>query len=442
MQMKLSSPQFLFLTLIHIYGFAQTRAVIKPIADDQWEKIPDGQWIGDAKTKTTFDLAGGVATLALPGETVEGHWVRLSGRASAKTPDFNVWFHVFDKHDRPLYRPVPTICTVDGSTKICTNFAFIAKGGAKNRAAFYSYSGEGIVEPGPVEVARMALARPDAVKRYTALTQQIKTNYYRSHEVEWDAAIAAGELALKAPADVDPVPQAIAILVAKLPGNSHSKIYSTATTGPVQKGHQPPFVLPTCRLLRRGIWKIDIPQTTNDDQGDAQYLSAAHQCMKQKGVRHWIVNMTENAGGDTALQFGALAPLFGQGPQMMFANADKSQFAVALRKSSVEVGGKTRMAWKRPVPDFQGKATFVVGPGCASACESLAIAAKGRFPIVGQKTAGLTTANESLVINPDLALQLTVGTMTSTAGVFYKSIEPDTTLDDTSIQKVLSRGNF
>jgi len=46
-------------------------------------------------------------------------------------------------------------------------------------------------------------------------------------------------------------------------------------------------------------------------------------------------------------------------------------------------------------------------PGCASACEGIALAAKGRdnMALLGLPTAGLTTANEALPPNRDFRLR-------------------------------------
>lgn len=438
--MKFHLALLLCLVGHHVPSHSQAHAARNTTPDAPWEKIATGQWTGSTAADKGLDLAKGVATLNLDKKSVEGYWVRLSGRTPAATPDFSVWFHVFDQSNRPLYRPLPTACSVEGGRKTCSNAAFILPGGDRIRAAFYSGTWTGVVEPGDLELALTTQASEDSVKRYASLTRLIKSRFYRARDVDWESAISAGALALRAPADIDPLPQAIAILVGMLPGNSHSSVYSTMEIEPGANADSVPLALPACVSLQPGVWKIDMPPTPNNARGDARYLAAAHQCTQHRGVRHWIVNMTANGGGDSALQFGALAPLFGLGPQMVFKNSGHSTFPLVLKKRSVEVGGVPRHIWQRALPTFRGKVTFVVGPGCASACESLAIAAKGRFKMVGQKTAGLTTANESFRINEKVSLQLTVGVMTTMAGVVFPSVEPDVTLDDALIQKMLNHG--
>jgi C-terminal processing protease CtpA/Prc len=72
----------------------------------------------------------------------------------------------------------------------------------------------------------------------------------------------------------------------------------------------------------------------------------------------------------------------------------------------------------------------------------VAIAVKGRFKTVGQATAGLTTANETLTINAKYSLALTSGLMTDLQGRHFPTVTPDMELDDDSLKGVLNNGRL
>ncbi len=401
----------------------------------EWQDVAHAGWQGQRLKDGRFDLSSGLVFTHVAKDLVEGGWLRVSATATASSADFNVWIHVFDANGHPIARPLPTVCEVVGVVKHCTNSSWIGAQGRDVRLAFYPGEAAVVIKLGPIQQSKLGTEQRSVRQRFSALLSQVRQLYYRSDEVDWDLAEEKAALSLRAPMDVDPLPTAISLLVSSLPGNAHTYIL---------RSDQPAgsdVVLPSCVHLAGSRWRLDLPGTPDDGAAEA-YVRRAHACLTKPEAKSWLVNLTDNFGGDVFVQFAALVPLLGDGPHMQFTNSQGNSFVVSIDAQAVRLQDEDMVRWEA-VPNVANTNTvFALGPGCGSSCEAVAIAVKGRFKTVGQSTAGLTTANETLTINAKYSLALTSGLMADLQGRHVPTVTPDRELDDESLKDVLNNGRL
>lgn len=394
--------------------------------DIGWTRIDVPTWKGKGAGDGHYDLSDGLVQADIPLGPMEGKWIRITGTAPASAANFSAWVTVFNAANKVISRNLPTACRILGKQKRCENVAWVKPGGARLRLSYYSDFEPVIVEPGLIEWTEGSSPASATLVRYAKVRKHIKENYYLSSEVDW-APMHPEELAsLRAPAGVDPIPYAVQELVAKLPGNKHTGIVANALAASAPD----PLVLPSCERLEDATWKLNVPSTPGRHTDHQRYLRAAHACLARAPGQRWLVNLTEHGGGNANLTLAALAPVLGAGDLLSYTAPSGARFVVRLTADRVTLAGKTVQRLGPRTPAVTGPVTFVIGNACASACEALAIAVKGRFKIVGQRTAGFTTANSSVHLNTHLTLALTEGTMVDRSGKPVEFVEPDEVLDE------------
>lgn len=387
---------------------------------EAWHAIAAPRWEGIAAGPGRYELGGDVVRAFLDPARYAGGWLRARASASADMPDFNVWITGLDEKMMVRQRSLPSTCRVADGRKTCSNVSWIAPGSPRLAVTFWS-GGNGALDPGPIESARGGDIAPANERRWRELADAIQDLYLDGDAVDWPRVRDASHALLAAPPDIDPLPAAIAALIRSLPDNRHMAIVRRPGTG--SPGDAAP--LPTCTAGSDGAWVLALPGTPRDADAHARYRASAHACLATPGVRHWRVDLTQDNGGDARLQLAALQPILGTGPQLKFRDAHGALVVVALQPTAVTVGGVVQDRWATPQPPVHADVTFVIGPGCASACEEVALAARGRFRLVGQPTAGLTSVNEPREINDALMVQITSAKAVDLQDRAFERIEPD-----------------
>ena len=399
-----------------------------------WEQ--DGSAIGE------IDLARGTASTYPSVKSMAGRWLRVIATTDAINPDFNIWIAMLDKNQYPYIRPLPTLCSVHDRQRICVNSAWVDPDADKLRISMSSFGAPTVVRSVIVESSIGAAVSPAVTAKFEGLAADVRSLYFKSTETDWHRAEFDARRSLAAPSDIDPLPEAMALLIAHLPHNSHSLVTRRASVMPAAQGADAER-MPACVLLPNGTLRLDLPVTPGSPSSSEEYIRRSHACLQTAGSARWLINLTDDRGGNSLLQFAALQPIFGVGDQMQMRNPSGKAFTVALASTSVSMAGNMQFHWpreQRPVPPL--KVTFLVNAGCASACESLLIAAKGRFAVVGQPTGGFTTANETIKINDLYSANITSGVMTGMDGTFYARLEPDRVLDEAAIQQAIETGTY
>jgi|GEM_PF-4824129 len=404
-----------------------------------WKALDLKDWKGKSSNGNGYDLGTGWATHSLPLGLVEGKWVRVIGSADANSPDFMILISVFNEQSRAINRSLPTLCETVGNRKMCSGASWIRPGGATAKVTLYSNYLPVTVVLEKAEVAVESQVRQVNVSRFEAITSDMARLYFRTSEVDWPLIKSKVEMALQSPEDIDPIPYAVLQLLSHLPDSKHSAVYRTEgrVTG------EP--LLPLCKKLQSGgvsTWRLDLPGTPSREQDNALYIQAANTCLARPGVRRWVINLTENSGGDAIVMFAALSQLFKAGPLMEFQNTSGGRFVVAKSSEGISINGKLNQRVKTTHRPFQGKVLVAVSKACASSCEAVAIAMKGQHQVVGTSTAGLATANESLPLNSRFSLAITSGYMADAKGKIYSIVVPDLAVSDEVIARIIQKGTF
>lgn len=398
-----------------------------------WQVLEGLAWKGEADANGTYDLLRTFPEANLPKEKVQGKWVRVTASTDASQPDFHVWLHVFDGQNRPTVLPMPTMCTVKQTRNVCQGVMRFPKHGHRFRAALWAKS-----EPSHAKVERVEVAEPSSTikakhqKRFDEVLEHFQKNYYKKDAVDWPAARADAQVYLHAPDDVDPVPHAVHALLRNLPERAHMRVYAREQQTK-QSAH-----LPTCKKLPNQQWVLSLPEIGSDAAHTQPYIEQAHRCLSRSD--QWLIDLTNNMGGNVFPMFAALAPVFGQTELVMWQNADGEAFKVRIHGRSVLNQDIEQISWgNAALWPVINKATFVIGQACASSCEAVAIAAKKRFTLVGQKTAGLTTANDQVSLNEHLYVTLTSALMVDLDGVHHPHIQPDVPLSQEQTEQLLGK---
>lgn len=394
-------------------------------AETTWTPIKISAWKGKQDGPGRYDLSAGLVETDIDLKPLEGQWVRIGATASAGAPDFWAWVHVFDADNKAMGRVMPTTCELSGKRKRCHTIAWVRPGAARLRLGFYSNFVPVEITPDSAEWAPAQAVTPQNLARYTALRQSIRDRYFRSGGFDWTMS-ALEQGALNAPDGVDPVPHALRDLINRLPDNKHTNLLVDNQSAPLTM----PLVLPTCAQRADGSWLLHMPSTPAKMDDNARYVEAGHDCIARAPGGKWLIDLSDHGGGNTMLTFAALAPVLGIGNMMMYLLPNKNQEMLSLTRQSVIVGGNVNVQWEKKTVPFAGSATFLIGPGCMSACESIAIAVKGRYKTIGQPTGGYTSVNDTIRINPSMQIALTIGMQADANGKTYDTVAPDEMLDE------------
>jgi C-terminal processing protease CtpA/Prc len=172
----------------------------------------------------------------------------------------------------------------------------------------------------------------------------------------------------------------------------------------------------TKELLDDGIGYIAVPWVNTSDPVVctlvADSLQAVIGSLAAAGVTKWIIDLRRNSGGNCWPMLAGIGPLLGDGICGYFVR-ENYKTAVRYQAGGAVYGGSVNCKASNPVIiDRQQRRQIVVltGPGTSSAGEVLALAFKGldNVRLMGEPTAGFTTANTTYDLFDGSTLVLTV----------------------------------
>lgn len=415
-----------------------------------WRPLGVGGWTGGEVKDGRILLDENYVYQLLDIAKVRGKWVKVAFETDINNPDFTIKIYTMKEnsdgkgYEDQMY-PVPTLCSQSDVSKICSSYAWIRPDVENVRVSFWSWSEDVIyVSPGHIEVADMQPASERSKKRYAELLKKLRALYYLSSEADWNQVISAGEKALSSPPDLDPIPVAINELIRNLPDSSHMRLYPLGQSNEDNDSQSVNrWTMPKCKKLNdSGVYLLSLPGTPNVQSLGDKYVSAARSCIADGSASRWIIDLTENAGGDANLMFAALSDVFGEGPLLKYVNSANEEFVVSIGYNEVTVGGEKTIALKGPVNRVDKEFVFLIDRTCASSCEAVAASAKRQFPVIGQDTQGMTTVNESIRINEHFVLPVTSGFMESLSGSRIESVSPDIYLTSGQLDVLRRDGVF
>lgn len=156
----------------------------------------------------------------------------------------------------------------------------------------------------------------------------------------------------------------------------------------------------------------------------------------QRGVSRWVIDLRKNTGGNCWPMLTGIGPLLGEGVCGYFVrNQESVPFSYQNGKTyqGKNIRGAvsgTPYGLTMPVE----KIVLLTGPKTASSGEIIALAFKGRPDVVmvGQPTAGMTTANATYTLSNNAMLVLTVCQEADRNGKIWSGkLQPDIWVDYT-----------
>ena len=201
------------------------------------------------------------------------------------------------------------------------------------------------------------------------------------------------------------------------------------------------FTEPEVMLMGDRIGYVAVGRYLGDtgDQADAYAADLAMAIDSIAGQAcGWIVDLTANTGGNMWPMLGGLSPLLGPGVVGYFTYPDGRTETWEIGRGAVSWKGEEMVRnGHQPDPETtQMPVAVLVSSLTASSGEATATAFRGRpnTRLFGQTTAGLTTANELVVLSDGAMIALTMSVFTDRNGHQFGQdvpIEPDEILEAT-----------
>jgi hypothetical protein len=375
---------------------------------------------------------------------VRGKWLRVSATSDINAEDFMISLLPYDVNAQSINNDYfPTTCTPVDGIKICSNLIWLTPL-ISNIGVAFSWPNKSLVTPENIryQVAEATTVTTDNENRYKTWVGLLKHKYYRTKEVDWEKAYAAGLSTLASPRGIDPLPRAIWEVINRLPEHSKTNLHlidNRTITKELEAR-----VYPTCIQIDDLTWRLDLPATYTAvgnkwyPSNPQEYISRAHDCLSQPNAGKWIVNLTEQTAGNALIPIAALAPLLRNTPVTHRKNSAGDLTVTALNNFSISGNEKDHLKWKTAFPSYKGKIDFIVDKHCGeNVCSTITLAIKGNGRLLGQASNTLSISNELIDINSEIKLQLTTHWQTDKDGNIYTHIQPDVVLNEQGIEKAL-----
>jgi len=269
-------------------------------------------------------------------------------------------------------------------------------------------------------------AQPCQIKADGVLDEALgfmKKNYYRKDGVQWDKLSNEAKERLKASNNCDDVYDIISWCFKQL-DEQHSFIMPPKRAG--QYNYDPSLapLPPLSELVGdiRGEWLSDsiayltVPWVSTTDSTICMRIADSLQeliaRLDSKDVSRWIIDLRKNTGGNCWPMLAGIGPLMGDGVCGYFVNGDE-RIPITYRNGAACQGKHVLCRVSKEGYRIQHEIRSIVvltGRRTVSAGEIVALAFKGREQayLLGEPTAGLTTANATYSLSDHSMLVLTV----------------------------------
>lgn len=171
-----------------------------------------------------------------------------------------------------------------------------------------------------------------------------------------------------------------------------------------------------CEMADQGIGYISIPWVSTSDPAVCTLVADSLQSLIAKlaaqGATRWIIDLRKNSGGNCWPMLAGIGPLLGNGVCGYFVRKGRVT-DIRYRDGASQHNYTTMCKASKPITltDQQRQQIVVLtGPKTSSSGEILALAFKGmpQVRLMGEPTAGLTTANTTYDLFDGSTLVLTI----------------------------------
>lgn len=281
-----------------------------------------------------------------------------------------------------------------------------------------------------------------------ALSFMEKT-YYRRNEISWSDLGARARQQLRTAGNCDDAYASISWCFKQL-NERHSFVMPPAKAAVYNGDDEGPRPEPDLSDLMgelRGEWLQDsiayltVPWISTSDslvcERIADSLQAVIARLDSRGISRWIIDLRKNSGGNIWPMLTGIGPLLGDGVCGYFV-ASGERIPIGYRDGGAFQGRHIRCCVSNKGYHTQHDRKSIVvltGRRTVSAGEVVALAFKGRALtcLMGEPTAGLTTANATYSLSDKSMLVLTVCQEADHTGrICEGSIQPDKLIDAAS----------
>jgi carboxyl-terminal processing protease len=278
----------------------------------------------------------------------------------------------------------------------------------------------------------------------------MQRNYYRKDEVSWPDLAAKAKQQLRAANNCEDAYASITWCFKQL-NDRHSFVMPPAKaalySGDDENAAPEP---PLSDLVGeiRGEWLQDsiayltVPWVSSTDslvcERVADSLQSVIARLDERGISRWIIDLRRNSGGNCWPMLTGIGPLLGDGICGYFVSSNE-KIPIAYHDGSAFQGRHIlcRVSTKGYRTQKEHKSIVVLtGRRTVSAGEIVALAFKGRAQtwLIGEPTAGLTTANATYALSDKSLLVLSVCQEADYNGqICQGSIQPDKFIETGSI---------
>lgn len=264
-------------------------------------------------------------------------------------------------------------------------------------------------------------AADSAVRSYVDEALTILDEGLYTGTPEWEAARDAARAELYGAATVSATYDGIRGL-GTIAGGDHTFFLTPAEAADTAKQYDPDagFDVPTVATAE-GVSTITVPSFAGQEQSAIDRYQDAGLGALRSAVPSttcgWIIDLRANGGGNAYPMLSSVAPLLDDGHVVGFRNREGDTSWIDVRNGGLVPTGDAPTPATADVVVDQPVA-LVIGPGSASAAETVAIAFAGQTDTVrvGGHSAGLTTANEPRTLSDGAVIALTVATTVDRTG--------------------------
>jgi hypothetical protein len=269
-------------------------------------------------------------------------------------------------------------------------------------------------------------AQPCLLKADAVLEEALgfmKKNYYRKNEVRWDEIAGEARTRLKASNNCDEVYDIISWCFRQL-NEQHSFIMPPKKAGEYNYDPSLAPLPPLSELvgeirgesLNDSIAYLTVPWVSTTDSFICMQIADSLQeliaRLDRNGISKWIIDLRKNSGGNCWPMLAGIGPLLGDGVCGYFVNGSE-RIPITYRNGAACQGKHVlcRVSKEGYRTQRERKSIVVLtGRRTISAGEIVALAFKGKEQayLLGEPTAGLTTANATYSLSDHSMLVLTV----------------------------------
>lgn len=190
----------------------------------------------------------------------------------------------------------------------------------------------------------------------------------------------------------------------------------------------------TARLEEAGIGYIEVPWISTTDKAICTRIADSLQSLiaqlADRGVTRWVVDLRRNSGGNCWPMLAGMGPLLGDGVCGFFVRNGKAT-GFKYQEGTAFYGSNIMCRVSQPVALNAAQRTQIViltGPKTSSSGEIVALAFRGmpNARLIGEPTAGFTTANTTYNLLDGSTLVLSISQEADRTGRIYEGrIAPD-----------------